>query len=418
LSRPFAAGSRDARGTTLAVLATGVALVLAAGCAEAEPPDAEAGSASDADAAAADQGEGQHDDAGQDEDEHEGDAGASPDADGDDGDGDEGAGDNPGADADPGESSADDTGATGSEENDDSAPSEPAAEPDADPRLELLPGVSEILIEQVVDGVTVQRRALIALPSGAIAGSEPGVTTALPVLVALHGNGGRPEGMLRDLRRFVDDGRFAALVPEGIARSWNLGREASTADDVAFIDLLLDQLGDADLAGNTDGADSTDGGFEFDLDRVYAFGYSNGAGLVNQLLARSDRYHAVAAAASGLTHDLLPTGPVHATSLLSLHGTEDPVVPYDGGVGVAGHDFLPIEDSVALWADRFDCPAELDTTRTAQGNVRLEWAPCDGGHRVVHYRVEGADHGLPPDLEGGLFDLVVDFFETADQLAP
>ena len=287
---------------------------------------------------------------------------------------------------------------------------EPAAEPEPEPapvpRLDH--GVSEITVEQVVDGITVQRRALVALPSPNVHDDGRGDITALPILVALHGNGGRPEGMLRDLRRFVDDGRFAALVPEGIARSWNLGREASTADDVAFLDLLLDRLQHTEL---------DDGRRELDLDRVYAFGYSNGAGLVHQLLARSDRYHAVAAAASGLTHDLLPDGPVHPTSLLSLHGTDDPVVPYDGGIGVAGHDFLPVEDSAALWADRFDCPDEPAIGDTPDGNRRLLWEPCQGGHRIVHYRVEGADHGLPPDLEGGLFDLVVEFFEIAGRSA-
>jgi len=295
-------------------------------------------------------------------------------------------------------------------------PDEPEPEPAPGSGLVLGGGVGEIVIDQMVDGVMVERRALIVIPEGDVSGLSGGdqddSAAALPVLVALHGNGGRPEGMLRDFRPLVDQGRFVALIPEGIERSWNLGREASTADDVAFIELLLDQLDGA----RTD-TGNPDSGSGLDLDRVYAFGYSNGAGLVNQLVAHTDRFHAVAAAASGLTHDLLPTGPVAPVSFLSLHGTEDPVVPYDGGVGVAGHDFLPVEDSAALWADRFGCPAEPDATRTAGGNIRLEWAPCDDGHRVVHYGFEGADHGLPPDLEGGLLDLVIDFFETADRLA-
>ena len=273
--------------------------------------------------------------------------------------------------------------------------------------LVLRAGVGEIVIDQVVDGVVVERRALVVVPQDSHTGGDlESAAATLPVLVALHGNGGRPESMLRDFQPFVDQGRFIALIPEGLERSWNLGREASTADDVAFVELLLDQL---------DGASTDVGGL--DLDRVYAFGYSNGAGLVNQLIAHTDRFRAVAAAASGLTYDLLPTEPVGPVSFLSLHGTNDSVVPYNGGVGVAGHDFLPVEDSAALWADRFGCPATSDAYRTADGNIRLEWAPCDNGHRVVHYGVEGADHGLPPTIEGGLLDLVIGFFETAGELA-
>jgi poly(3-hydroxybutyrate) depolymerase len=284
-------------------------------------------------------------------------------------------------------------------------PDEP--KPASDPGFLFRAGVNEIVVSQVVDDVVVARRALIVVPQDDLAAKDRDITGAsFPVLVALHGNGGRPEGMLGDIRPIVERYRFVAVIPAGIERSWNLGREASTADDVAFVELLLDQL---------DGA-RTDVG-DFTLERVYAFGYSNGAGLVNQLVARTDRFHAVAAAASSLTHELVPTGTVAPVSFLSLHGTEDRVAPYGGGVGVAGHDFLAVEDSAALWADRFGCETEPDTTPTADGNIRLEWRSCEDGHRVVHYGFVGVEHGLPPDLEGGLLDLVIDFFETASHSA-
>ena len=45
-----------------------------------------------------------------------------------------------------------------------------------------------------------------------------------PVVFAFHGNGGRPEAFLGQLQRFVDAGRFVAILPEGLERSWNLGR--------------------------------------------------------------------------------------------------------------------------------------------------------------------------------------------------
>ncbi|MDG1876571.1 MAG: hypothetical protein P8I99_04035 [Acidimicrobiales bacterium] len=98
-------------------------------------------------------------------------------------------------------------------------------EPEAEHGLVLRAGVGEIVVDRVVDGVVVERRALIVVPQDSHTGGDPESAAAtLHLLVALHGNGGRPEGMLRDFQPFIDQGRFIALIPEGLERSWNLGR--------------------------------------------------------------------------------------------------------------------------------------------------------------------------------------------------
>ena len=39
-----------------------------------------------------------------------------------------------------------------------------------------------------------------------------------------------------------DNGEFVGIYPQGIQRSWNLGSEASRADDVQFINLIIEEL--------------------------------------------------------------------------------------------------------------------------------------------------------------------------------
>ncbi|MEE2835083.1 MAG: hypothetical protein VYB65_03580 [Myxococcota bacterium] len=261
---------------------------------------------------------------------------------------------------------------------------------EVEPGASLRPGVQEIIVEQRVAGELAMRRVVIQAPGRLVPAER------YPVVFAFHGNGGRPEAFLGQLQRFVDAGRFVAILPEGLERSWNLGRERSQADDVAFVELIVERLRAYP---------------NLNLNRAFAYGYSNGSGLVNQLAARTNLFRGYAMAASALTQELLPPEEVHLASVLSLHGTEDQACPYDGGRGVGGHDFLAVEDSAALWARKMGCSRFPISSRTDDGNRRLDWSPCREGHRVLHYGFQGAGHGLPMNQEGGVLNLVVSFFE-------
>ena len=253
------------------------------------------------------------------------------------------------------------------------------------------PGVQEIVIEQEVAGERASRPVIIQAPM------QLDPNRRYPIVFAFHGNGGRPQGFLGQLRRFVDAGRFIAILPTGMEQSWNLGREASQADDIAFVDMIMQRLRSYS---------------NFNFERVFAYGFSNGSGLVNQLAAHTDHFNAYAMGASALVQSLLPPEQIHLASFLSLHGTEDDACPYDGGRGVLGYDFLPVEDSAALWASKIGCSRFPISSRTDDGNRKLDWSPCRDGHRVIHYGFQGAGHGLPNDQEGGLINLIVEFFEA------
>ena len=93
-----------------------------------------------------------------------------------------------------------------------------------------------IFIEQNVSGV-LERRPVIIQTESNINSSK-----LYPVVFGLHGNGGTNTGFLKRLKRFTDDGEFVGIYPQGIQRSWNLGSEASKADDVQFINLIIEEL--------------------------------------------------------------------------------------------------------------------------------------------------------------------------------
>ena len=63
--------------------------------------------------------------------------------------------------------------------------------------------------------------------------------------------GGEGHFFTEELDESIQSGSFIGVYPEGIQGSWNLGREASTADDVAFVRVVNTPsrgVGDTSLA--------------------------------------------------------------------------------------------------------------------------------------------------------------------------
>ncbi len=123
---------------------------------------------------------------------------------------------------------------------------------------------------------------------------------------------------------------FAVIMPNGYMNSWNAGTccgGAVTAglDDVALMRAIFAEVGKhANL----------------DLGRVYATGLSNGGYLSYRLgCEASDLFVAVAPSAGAVgtaaigggtsaTSDLMACNPTHKISVLDIHGTSDPLIPY------------------------------------------------------------------------------------------
>jgi polyhydroxybutyrate depolymerase len=144
----------------------------------------------------------------------------------------------------------------------------------------------------------------------------------VPLVLALHGMGGDGPAMARltHFNAIADGGGFIVAYPDGVRRCWSFGPLPMLGgiEDVGFIAALIASLS-SDL--------------EIDRKRVYALGMSNGGGLIDLLICRrADLFAAVgivaAMVAAFMTRVCHPSRPV---SVLMVHGTNDTLVPFDGG---------------------------------------------------------------------------------------
>ena len=176
-------------------------------------------------------------------------------------------------------------------------------------------GVAAGVRDFVVDAGGVERPVRVMVPSGAI-GSR------LPVVIDWHGLGGDGPSQaaysgyedLGEEEGFVVVHPTGAPLEPGAPNSWQLFEEPSSRDDLAFADALFDRLEEDWCA---------------DPMRIYSTGFSNGGYFTARLVCeRADRI-AAAVSVGGLYH---PDGcsSVRSVPFMAMHGTADPVVPYDG----------------------------------------------------------------------------------------
>jgi polyhydroxybutyrate depolymerase len=133
--------------------------------------------------------------------------------------------------------------------------------------------------------------------------------------------------------------------------------------------------------------------------RIYLTGISNGGGMASELAcAFAERFAAVAlfAPAVGAVGDCRPARPI---SVLEVHGSADPIVPYSSVAGFIG-----------TWARLDGCSAHPVSSRLRPTATLQRWRGCDGGAVVEHIRLAGGKH---IELMGQLRSAGVDPARTA-----
>ena len=225
-----------------------------------------------------------------------------------------------------------------------------------------------------------------------------------PVLVVLHGGLAGPRSVRRRAQVGLADEGWVVLWPEALGE-WNdgridwLGRPHDTADDIGFLRGLIGALA---REGKVDPA------------RVYFAGPSIGGIMVLRLICDAPDLVAGAAVAIasfpvGFACKGGPPRPV-----LYLHGTEDGLVPPDGG-RIGGWNPLvrergrvqPVDATLEVLARRNGCAGAEDSRLpdlvADDGSTVLvrRYAGCAAP--LVHYIVEGGGHtwpGGPPSRLG------------------
>lgn len=268
------------------------------------------------------------------------------------------------------------------------------------------PGPAVAAVDHVVEVGGLARRYRVVAP--------PDRSGPLPVVIALHGEGGTPESISAYTRlpEFAVDEGFLAVFPEGAGRNWDYGAAAPVVrsrgfsalwyddevahpiDDVAFLRAVVD-----DLAGR----------YGADRGRVFVTGISSGALFCHRLAAEaSDLVAAIAPVSGGMTPSVAEGfDPDYPVSLLAIVGDADPLLPIEGGpiapqLPKDRGRVVPSDEVIAryLTLDGIegeptvepieDLPEEKPTS-----TERITYPPGPGGFRVVVYEVAGGGHNWP-----------------------
>lgn len=216
----------------------------------------------------------------------------------------------------------------------------------------------------------------------------------------------------------AEEEKFLMVVPNGINvdtgspdgddQNWNDCRSSasedfslSEADDVGFITEL------------TRWADSR---FDINASAVYATGSSNGGQMAYRLAIEQPEYFAAIAVFIGnLPEDTLCENPSSRMPVLMVNGTDDPIIPFDGGSTERG-DYLSAPNTRDVWAnanevneeqrqeqelpninpdDGTSIICEDDPERNSSNDLILRFCRVEGGGHVM----PSINHSIPRFVE-------------------
>jgi poly(3-hydroxybutyrate) depolymerase len=236
------------------------------------------------------------------------------------------------------------------------------------------------------------RTAVVQVPAGA--GPHP-------VIILLHGNGGTGAGTIGALGTSANTA--IRVAPDGYLNSWNVDGEDSKAPDVAFIRDLISLLKTYD---------------NVDAGKISIFGNSNGSAMTNRLLIELDGAAfqnaccQVSQMLAKMYHDsnfwFNATGsnaydqtivPARRRRIISLNGTVDPLIPYNGGTSVIG-TFISAQESIYRFAQAMgetgpqlaDAAGVVGTGTNGHSTPFVKYSYRSG--QFVHYKLIGGNHGL------------------------
>ena len=229
----------------------------------------------------------------------------------------------------------------------------------------------------------------------------PDHSKRLPLVILLHGHNKTAKIVLKqaDFPDIAIRENFVLVAPEGINRSWNDGRSVmedgkppSGADDVGFILKIIELLDSSHAI--------------IDPRRIYVVGASNGGLMALRFACERPDVFAAAAVVSATMPEALPhhcrAKPIPIQFII---GTEDPIIPWDGGDIMEGNKVDPMLsglDTVAWWLKHNHCkePGITDEMPHLDEDdettvTRISYKECADSGRVEFYRINGGGHGWP-----------------------
>jgi polyhydroxybutyrate depolymerase len=254
------------------------------------------------------------------------------------------------------------------------------------------------LAKQTLEVAGTTRWYLISTPAAAKA------TKPLPVVLDLHGlaEGATLEALTSQFGPLAQKDGFISVFPQGTGSpvSWDTDDVAVARNsDLEYVSRLLDQVESNECVDET---------------RIYATGLSDGAFMTSLLACAMSNRIAAFAPVSGVQLPS-PCATTRRVPILAFHGTADPILHFNGGIGTAvlGHaigdskgpapslevppaklDGPGYPATVAAWAKRDGCSLKFTDKRIAS-QVILRTYPCPSGTAVEFYIILGGGHAWP-----------------------
>jgi polyhydroxybutyrate depolymerase len=208
------------------------------------------------------------------------------------------------------------------------------------------------------------RTYLLAVPA------DDDGTAPRPLIFDFHGWGSKMETFEAETRLGRNGAARGVYVvtPQALGNPtrWNWDSRADGPDDFGFVHALL-----ADLEQR----------LCVDAARVYAAGHSNGAAFAGFLPCKAPYEFAAAVSASATVPSSCPDGVT--PSMLTVRGTADPQVLYDGAA---------VDGAVATWVKQDGCATTPRRDEPIDGVQRVRYDRCEQGAEVVLDTILGGVH--------------------------
>ncbi len=227
----------------------------------------------------------------------------------------------------------------------------------------------------------VMRSTVVRTPANAQAGK--------PMAMVLNFHAFASNGVIQEdlsgLAPIADNEGFLLVSPDGIGQpsGWNaLLSNNSGSDDVRFVSDLIDEIEQQ---------------FCVDQHRIYAVGFSNGAMLASLVGCElGDRVAAVVAIA-GAWEPNATCG--RRAAILGVHGVNDDVVPFTGGMIIGQAQYLGPRNELAKWAASFHrCPEQVASQQISPGITLESYPGCDVSLLVLDHLGHAPPSGSTPDI--------------------
>jgi polyhydroxybutyrate depolymerase len=236
--------------------------------------------------------------------------------------------------------------------------------------------------------------------------TDAGTASARPLVLDFHGldEGAVVHSATTQFGVLGQQDGFVVAFPQGTGTpvQWDTTSQKPTNPDLQFVTAMLDHIESTQC---------------IDTSRVYASGFSDGSFMVSLLACTMSNRFAAIAAVSGLQLDK-PCPTTRRVPILAFHGTADPILFFNGGIGTATLNKVlgkapptsasttttttqPVKlhgpgypATVQAWAVKDGRNPDSTDTRLSSQVIRRTYR-CPPGTDVEFYIILGGGHAWP-----------------------